>query len=510
MNRQIIKNVIFNILNFGVNIILGIALTPYLIKHMGIAAYGMIPLAMFITSYVGVLTQSLTASVNRFLINSLQSGDKEEINAIFNTALVLMIILILIASAIFIWPLININAFISIPNELIRETKKLFLCVLFGFFISLLSSIFSVSMYSKNRIDLMQVANIIKNITKLTMILMFFYFQRYQLSSVGYSIVISEFFTLLICVFVSKRLTPEIYINLKLFNASIVKKLSSLGGWLIVDQIGVIFLSKLDLLIVNKIFGSSLGGKYSIITQFSDLLRSMAGLIGGVLGPVMMILHSKNEQVKMVELTKIFMKAMSLTMAIPIIILCVYSKEIVELWVGPSYTDIAYLVWFIIFPLIINLGTMPLFSINIAMNKVKVPGISNAVFGVIGLLVSLSLVNFGNMGLEGVAIGFVLATTLKNGFFTPFYAAYIMGLPKMSFLAVHIKTIVFSFVFSLLIFSIKTQVTAKGIELLLLLTLLCILGLPVSLFFYSKNELYSVIVLVKGFFNKNERKSTDD
>ncbi|MCE9911740.1 hypothetical protein LZ642_08965, partial [Hafnia paralvei] len=93
MNKQIIKNIFYNILNFGVNIILGIALTPLLIRHMGIAAYGIIPLAMFITSYVGVLTQSLTASVNRYLIYSLQHDNKKETNLIFNTALVLMFIL---------------------------------------------------------------------------------------------------------------------------------------------------------------------------------------------------------------------------------------------------------------------------------------------------------------------------------------------------------------------------------------------------------------------------------
>ncbi|WP_425337930.1 lipopolysaccharide biosynthesis protein, partial [Escherichia coli] len=184
--------------------------------------------------------------------------------------------------------------------------------------------------------------------------------------------------------------------------------------------------------------------KYSIITQFSDLLRSMAGLIGGVLGPVMMILYSRNEQEKMAEMTKIFMKAMSLTMAIPIVVICVFSKEIIELWVGPAYDNIAYLVWFIVFPLIINLGTIPLFTINIAMNKVKVPSILNVIFGCIGLLTALSLVNFYHMGLEGIALGFVLATTLKNSLFTPLYAAYILNLSKITFLAVHIRVIVFS------------------------------------------------------------------
>lgn len=510
MNKQIIKNIFFNVLNFGVNVVLGIVLTPFLIKHIGISAYGMVPLAIFITSYVGVLTQSLTASVNRYLINSLKDNDKQETNSIFNTALILMFIFILLSGFIFIWPIIYIDNLIYIPEKIIIESKVLFFCVLIGFFISLLSSIFSVSVYSINRIDLMQTANIIKNTVKLCLIFIFFNFQLYTLSSIGYSIIISELFALAFYIFLSKKLTPYIYINIKLFNTSIVRKLSNLSGWLIVDQIGVIFLSKTDLVVVNKIFGSDYGGKYSIIIQFSDLLRSMASLIGGVLGPVMMILYSRNEQVKMAEMTKIFMKSMSLTIAIPIVVICIFSNEIMELWVGPTYNDIAYLVWFIVFPLIINLGTMPLFSINIAMNKVKIPSILNFIFGVVGLSVSLSLVHIYNMGLEGIALGFMLAMTLKNSIFMPLYAAYILNLPKMTFLAIHIRVIMFSLVFSLLMFFIKNHIHAEGIELLATLIFLCFVGLPISLIFYTKKELHSIIKLAKGLLKKNNTREVDN
>ena len=96
MNKQILKNILFNIINFIVNVAIGLALTPYLIKKLGIAAYGLIPLAMFLSSYIGVLTQSLTASVNRFLINELQNNNVSESNKVFNTALVTMLILVVL------------------------------------------------------------------------------------------------------------------------------------------------------------------------------------------------------------------------------------------------------------------------------------------------------------------------------------------------------------------------------------------------------------------------------
>jgi len=40
---------------------------PYFINTLGVAAYGLIPLATSITGYVAIVVQSLNISVSRFL-----------------------------------------------------------------------------------------------------------------------------------------------------------------------------------------------------------------------------------------------------------------------------------------------------------------------------------------------------------------------------------------------------------------------------------------------------------
>src|SRR5699024_7342097 len=112
--------------------------------------------------------------------------------------------------------------------------------------------------------------------------------------------------------------------------------------------------------------------RYSIATQFSDLLRSFAGLMAGVLAPVIMILHAKNELERIVTVTKTFVMILSLTIAIPISIICVFSQELIHFWLGQDI-NIQTLIWIVTFPLIINLGVLPLFSINVAFKKVKLP-----------------------------------------------------------------------------------------------------------------------------------------
>jgi O-antigen/teichoic acid export membrane protein len=64
---QLPRNLAANIAYFLVNIVIGVLLVPYFIDTLGVAAYGLIPLATSITGYVAIVVQSLNTAVTRFL-----------------------------------------------------------------------------------------------------------------------------------------------------------------------------------------------------------------------------------------------------------------------------------------------------------------------------------------------------------------------------------------------------------------------------------------------------------
>ena len=76
--NQVKKNLLFNIISLLVNVAIGILYTPYLVKSLGVVAYGVVPLALIINQYISVVTGSLTSALTRFYSIALQKGDKEE------------------------------------------------------------------------------------------------------------------------------------------------------------------------------------------------------------------------------------------------------------------------------------------------------------------------------------------------------------------------------------------------------------------------------------------------
>ena len=73
--ERLLPNIISNIVYMGISIVANFLLTPFLIAHLGIAAYGMIPLVSTITSYMAVITTALDTSVARFLTIDLSRHD---------------------------------------------------------------------------------------------------------------------------------------------------------------------------------------------------------------------------------------------------------------------------------------------------------------------------------------------------------------------------------------------------------------------------------------------------
>lgn len=81
--NQISINIWSNIANLITNVIVGLYYTPYLVHQLGIAAYGVVPLALIINQYIGLVTGSLTTSFSRFYSVYLQQKNMKRLQKVF-------------------------------------------------------------------------------------------------------------------------------------------------------------------------------------------------------------------------------------------------------------------------------------------------------------------------------------------------------------------------------------------------------------------------------------------
>jgi O-antigen/teichoic acid export membrane protein len=489
LKKQMPKNLAMNIISFATNVVIGLWLVPYLVNHLGTAAYGLVPLAMVFTQYVSIITQSLNSAINRFLSIAVQKQDKQEAGEIFNTSLVLLGIFSLIQLPLIGYIVYDLSFFVSVPDGLLSDASWLFGLTFTGFLISLLRSVFAISMYSRNRLDLLRMNDVVRVVTRVIIIVFLFSIDKPALKYIGIANLAASLVVFLLAVFYCHKLTPDLKLNLNQFNRKRVRDLSGMGSWLLVNQVGYLLFVRVDLYLINRFIGPGPAGEYAAIMQWSMLVHTMAGVLSGVIGPLVMIYYARGEINKMVATVKFAVKVLSVIIAIILAMLCACPHDLIAIWLGESFRHLGWLLVLQLFHLVVNAGVLPLFSINTTLNKVRWPGTITLIMGVMNLALALIFIKYTNWGYYGVAAAGALVLILKNSIFTPLYASHILGLPKRTFLScLLVGAITFTGV-TLITIAFKNIITPTNLislSVLYLVSALC--SIPIVIYYFFKKE----------------------
>jgi O-antigen/teichoic acid export membrane protein len=84
---QIVKNVSSSWIVLATNVLLGIFLFPFILRHLGDAAFGIWVLIFSITGYYGLFDFGIRSSVLRFVSKFLAKNDREALGKLINTSL---------------------------------------------------------------------------------------------------------------------------------------------------------------------------------------------------------------------------------------------------------------------------------------------------------------------------------------------------------------------------------------------------------------------------------------
>lgn len=443
--KQFPANLLSNVLLFCVNLVIGIWLVPYYIRHLGVGAYGLIPLATSFTQYVALFTMALGGGTSRFLTIDLQQGDLERANRTFNTAF-----WGLAGLSLFLVPfLVGLSWFapyiFRVPQDQIAASRWLFAGVSLTFLVTTLFATLDVSPYAFNRLDYRNLTQLSNLLVRTACLVLLFTLFSGSLASVALSMLIGAIAATGVSWHFWRKLTPGLSFRLSLFDSSRLADLMGMGGWMVVNHIGYLLFLQIDLIVVNRLFGPVAGGEYASVLQWNALIRSMAGVLSGVLGPMLMICYAQNLHREVERISSLSVKLLGLALALPVGLICGFSKSLLTLWLGPEFTELSVLMQIMLLPLVINLSVLPLFNINICHNKIRLPGIVTLGMGVLNLVLALTLASFKPLGFYGVALAGGTVLTLKNAFFTPWYAARIQGLNPSRYFSATIPGMVMLF-----------------------------------------------------------------
>jgi membrane protein EpsK len=505
---QVPLNLLSNIAYFIINIIIGLLLVPYFISTLGVAAYGLIPLATSITGYVALVISSLNTAVSRFLTVDLQKEDYAAANRTFNTSLFGLSAIIALMVPVVIAVSWSIPILFNVPAGQETEVMLLFLGVCMAFLIRAWSGNFTVQLFAYNRLDLQNIISIVNIVVQTGLILLLFHFFQPNLAFIGGSYLIGAIVASIVSIIFAKRVCPFLKISIRSFDRLRVKDLCGMGGWVVINQIGSLLFVQIDLIVVNMLFGATSAGEYAIALQWVVLLRAIAGVLSCVLTPVIFTYYARQQTDQLIKISKSAVKLMGLAMALPIGLVCGFAPQLLTVWVGSTFAYLAPLMIILTIHLAVNLAVLPLFAINVAFNKVSVPGIITLIMGIWNFALAIILSSYTGWGYYGVAIAGAIVLTLTNVIITPWYTARILKIPSSTFvrsilpgILAMVSIIGLAIIFSFFFETSKILILAISILIISGVYIFVLLGIGFNNF--ERNIIYSYVPLnLRQFIKK--------
>ena len=427
-------NLFMNILYFGLNIIVGLALVPFFLDTLGSTAYALIPLATSITSYLDVLVTCINTSVARFLTIDIHSRNTAKANTTFNTALfgTLIIVGFLIPIALLIaWVSPDIFSTGTLPR---LDIFLLFALIFISVLITAWSANFMTTLTAYNRFDYRNYVNIARLGTQIILILLLFTLISPSLVFVGLAYFVASVIGLGFAYRYSRKVAPDLTISPKTASFKRFKEVGSLAVGEGANSLSWYLVATVALIIVNILFGAEQQTRYSMVTTWFGFILALSGLLIPLFVPMIFNYYARNNVEGMVKFCAFATKCMGVFFCLPIALLCIFSSQIMTWWVGEEYADLSLLVWIVLTPLVVKVQQSCLTAITTAYLKVHIKALIGLGLGGINIALAYILAIPCNLGVYGVAIAGAVTLFAMVGIVEPFYDAYLVKKSPLVFL----------------------------------------------------------------------------
>lgn len=506
--KQNTKNLLMNIVAFCVQFIISFYISPKIVGKVGASAYGFIGLANDFVAYAAIISSVFNSVAARFIANSFYKEEYDKANHYFNSLIIANIIISGVLGTIAIVLVPNLNRMLVIPTEIVLDVKVTFALVFGAYIVQLVTTVFTTSTFVTNRTDIQGIRNIISQLIRLGLIVVFLNFVSVKIYWVSLASLITAIVVAVLNYNLTHKLTPELKIDLKYADRKYAYELAKSGSWMAFTSISTILLRGLDLTIANITMGDYEMGLLSIARTIPNNVTSIIATIAPIFTPVFISYYAKGDRKGLVKYLNESVKTITLILYVPITGFIVFSRDFYSLWQKSlSQEEISIIVLLSTITVIqayFNSATATMAQISVVTNKLKLPVFVSFVCGIISVIIELSMIYFTKLGVYSIVISTSIVMILRYIFFNPIYAANCLGEKSLQLYKTAIKSWMTIIILLVTMLGIRDLLPIYSWKQLFIATMISgVIGYLEIALLMKRSELYSVI---RRYINRKEYK----
>lgn len=397
MKEKLLKSSIFRVIEIVTVTLISLALTPYLIKHLGDENYGLWLLILSTLGWFNFIDLGFASAVKREIAIALEKRDNQRINIVFSVAVVLFGTLgVVAASCILILALVPELLGITIESQetAVIALSILAIKVLLDFIMNSFHGFFTA--YLRMDID----ANISLLNTMIKSALVFYLVVDLNIYGAVIATIAADIVAHCLKVYYAKKLNNGFRFSLKFVSFNEIKNLFSYSKHLVAAGIANIILKRSDPVVISHIMGLKFVALYGVINNLINQIERLVIAIVGVFNPMLNRLVARNGAID-----DVFKHIVDVNFFVVILLytpLAILAEDFIFLWIGSEYAQYASLASILGFAYICKSISRPIGAVLLAQANHKLMSVVS-LFGAL-LNISLSIIFAHQWGLFGVAI----------------------------------------------------------------------------------------------------------
>ena len=422
----IAKNMTAKYLAMGVEIVIGLLMLPFNIKHLGASAYGLWILTASITTYFSLLDMGYGVSLVKFAAECRAKRDSERLNQIVTTLFFLFACVGLAAFCLAALLAFNLGSLFKVTPEQATTGRNVLLIISIYVAVGFPFSVFGgiANGFQKNYLN--------GGIGILTSIAVALVNAAVLLAGYGLVELVLATTSVRLLSYVGYRVNayrafPALEIRLKHFRLERLREVTGLSAFLLLIDLANRLNYSTDTLVIGAFMGTSAIAIWAVAQRLSDIAYRLTDQLNGVLFPVIVDSDAAGRADRL-RLLLLQGTRLSLAMVTPAVAgLCLLAQPVVMAWVGADFVASVPIVYVLAGVVLFRVGAATATTTLKGAGRHRLLAMSNVTIGVANLALSVGLV--GALGLVGVALGTLIPLAAVSIFVIFPAACRRVGLP---------------------------------------------------------------------------------
>lgn len=404
----------------GLNMVVGILYTPFLIRMLGQSQYGLYSIVYSVISYLTVMDMGFGNAIIIYTSRYINQKDKEKQDKLHGMFFIIYCIIGVVAAIIGVVLYSNVNVLFgkSMTPVEIEQAKTMMLILTFNLAVTFPMSIFGYIIVAHEKFVVSKFIKIIQILLQPALMIPLL-LMGYKAIAMVVVLTVANIFCLILNYLVCKK-KLELKLKFKGFDFKLLKEIFAYSFFIFLNQIIDKVNWSLDQFIVGSIAGTIATAVYAVAGQLNNMYMNFSTAISNVMLPK--ITKMEDNKASDEEFTEVFIQTgriQYILMALIITGFVLFGQAFINWWAGAGYES-AYIIACILMipitvPLIQNIGL----SILQAKNLYKYRTMIFLGIAILNVVMSIPLTKL--YGGIGAAIGTAISLILGQGIILNIY-----------------------------------------------------------------------------------------